>query len=120
MFTVGPSSMSRPSALNSSAVARAARSTSSGFHVAPIAIPLGKLVAAIRTAALGAFVCAEGPVQFRVPSGPSAILIAGIPSRGIAADSIHDCPASSVAFSSSVIRLSRSFTRSSAGSFAFL
>ena len=51
---------------------------------------------------------------------PSAILIAGIPSRTIGADSIQPDPESIVAFSSRVIRLSRSVTRVSTGNAAFL
>jgi hypothetical protein len=66
------------------------------------------------------FVMAELPAHERTPIGPSAILIAGIPSRSIGADSIHPDPESMVAFSSKVMLLSRSETRFSTGRDVFL
>src|SRR5580704_17934246 len=69
---------------------------------------------------LAALVTAELPYHARTPRGPSAILMAGIPSRSIGMDSIQPEPASIDAFSSNVMRPTRSFTRSSTGRVAFL
>src|SRR3569833_2236767 len=110
MLPVGPRIMSRPRALVSCAMAWPSRWTSSGFHVAAIATPEGKDVEVI-FGAEAEFVIAELPIHERTPRGPSAILIARIPRRGIEADSIQPEPASIVAFSSRVLRLSRSATR---------
>ena len=85
-----------------------------------MATPDGKRVESTFSGEPGRPVIAELPAQERTPSGPSAILIAGIPSRGIGVDSIQPEPASIDAFSSSVMRFSRSATRLSAGRRAFL
>ena len=68
----------------------------------------------------GSPVIEELPAHERTPRGPSAILIAGIPKRGIGIDSIHPEPATIDAFSSIVMRLSRSAARFSAERLAFL
>src|SRR5689334_19687127 len=65
-------------------------------------------------------VMADEPVQFRTPIGPSAILIAGIPRRATGLLSIQPLPLSISAFSSGVMRLSRSSTRCSTGALEFL
>src|SRR5579863_7178323 len=69
---------------------------------------------------LAALVTAELPYHARTPRGPSAILMAGMPSRSMGMDSIHPEPASMEAFSSSVMRPSRSVTRCSTGVLGFL
>src|SRR5580704_16525211 len=69
---------------------------------------------------LAALVTAELPYHARTPIGPSAILMAGMPRRSMGIDSIQPEPASMDAFSSSVMRPSRSFTRSSNGVCEFL
>src|SRR3954463_13363261 len=81
--------------------------------------PEGKEVEVI-FGAVAELVIAELPIQERTPIGPSAILIPGIPRRGMEADSIQPEPASMVAFSSSVMRWSRSATRWSTGREEFL
>ena len=87
--------------------------------MAAMATPEGNEVEVI-FGSLAALVIAELPIQERTPMGPSAILMAGMPRRSIGADSIQPEPASMVAFSSSVMRLSRSATRWSTGNDAFL
>ena len=113
MFTVGPRIMSRPSAFTSCAIAWPSRCTRSVSHVAAMATPEGNDVVSTFTGALAALVIAELPAHDRTPMGPSAILIAGIPSRSMGADSIQPDPESMVAFSSRVMRFSRSATRCS-------
>jgi len=81
--------------------------------------PSGKEVASILTEALADDVTAELPIHERTPIGPSAILMAGIPRRGMGVDSIHPEPASMEAFSCGVMRESRSATRCSMGSATF-
>ena len=85
-----------------------------------MATPEGNEVDCTFSGEPGRPVIAELPAQERTPSGPSAILIAGIPRRGIGVDSIQPEPASIDAFSSRVIRFSRSATRLSTGRRAFL
>src|ERR1700679_3040840 len=85
-----------------------------------MAMPEGNAVESTFTGFAAAFVTAELPAHDRTPNGPSAILIAGIPSRSIGMDSIQPDPASIEAFSSSVMRLSRSATRCSTGVAGFL
>jgi hypothetical protein len=65
-------------------------------------------------------VTAEEPVQFLIPIGPSAILIAGIPSLGMGVLSIQPDPLNIAAFSSSVIRPSRSDTLCFTANLGFL
>src|ERR1700677_1450298 len=121
MFTVGPRIMSRPIARTSCPSACPTAWAVAGSQVAATPIPDGNAVLAnfgnLESAAL---VSAEGPNHDRIPAGPSAILIDGIPSRGIATVSIQFAPLSSETFSSTVIRPSRSSTRFSTGCFVAL
>ena len=78
-------------------------------------MPEGNAVVSTFIGLVEELVIAELPIHERTPIGPSAILIAGMPSRSIGADSIQPDPDSIVAFSSSVMRLSRSATRWSSG-----
>src|SRR6202000_2925266 len=55
-----------------------------------------------------------------MPKGPSDILMDGIPNRSLGTLCIQSAPASMAAFSSTVIRLSRSCTRWSTGRLGFL
>src|SRR5579863_9536039 len=115
MLTVGPRIMSRPSAFTSWAMAWPSRWTRAISHVEAIATPEGNEVVSTLTGFVEELVIAELPVQERTPIGPSAILIAGMPRRGMGADSIQPEPESMVAFSSRVMRLRRSCTRWSTG-----
>jgi hypothetical protein len=107
MLMFGPSRTCTPSARASRPIAAAAREMSSGFHVAAIATPVGKAVAA-------------SPRVERTPFGPSAKRIAGMPRRGNAVVEKLSAPATSAAFSFSVRRTSRSVTRCSSAAAEFL
>src|ERR1700723_2438724 len=100
MFTVGPRIMSRPIARTSCPKACPTACAIAGSHVAAIAIPEGKAVLVILgNFEFAALVSAEGPYQARIPAGPSAILIDGIPNRGIATVCIQLAPFNSETFS---------------------
>src|ERR1700677_1668573 len=107
MLTVGPRIILRPIAFISSPIAWPTLRAIAGSQVAATAIPAGKAVLLKRWAG-DALVIAELPRQDLIPIGPSAILIGGIPSRGMAALSIHPAPLNMLALSSSVMRLRRS------------
>ena len=120
MFTVGPSSMSRPSAADSwpsACPSRFARSTS---QAAASAAPDGNAVATTVGSAADSSVLSSRECQLRTPSGPSLILMAGIPRRSLGTVSIQLRPDSMAAFSSALMRPSRSWTRCSTGTDGFL
>src|ERR1700733_4136041 len=85
-----------------------------------MATPAGKAVVAIFVLEVGALVSAEGPAQERMPNGPSAIFMDGIPSRSLGTLCIQSAPLSMATFSSSVMRPSRSSTRCSTARLGFL
>src|ERR1700733_8809456 len=101
MFTVGPRIMSRPIARPSCPSACPTAWAVSGSQVAATAIPDGNAVLVIfGNLESAALVSAEGPYHARTPAGPSAILIDGIPSGGMATVSIQFAPLNNETFSS--------------------
>ena len=120
MFTVGPRIMSRPRAFISSPIACPSLWSKAMSQVAAIATPAGKAVVVVFIFEPGALVSEEGPAQDLMPIGPSAIFIAGMPSRSFGTLSIQLAPLNMATFSSNVMRLSRSRTRSSTAKRGFL
>src|SRR5690348_128342 len=75
----------------------------------------GKDVVNTCVLAPGALVCEEGPAQDLIPTGPSDILIEGMPSRLLETVCIQSAPLNMATFSSNVMRAKRSWTRWSTG-----
>ena len=110
MFTPGPSTMSTPSAIASRPIARPISRSRPRSQVAALHEAVGKQVAALAANAMDSVRWVR-----RTPWGPSAMRIAGSPSRGSAGVVHAESPVSRAAFSSSVIA-----ARTLAGSFRAL
>ena len=98
MFTPGPSTMSTPSAIASRPSARPISRSSPRSQVAALQEAVGKQVAALAPNAMDSVRWVR-----RTPWGPSAMRIAGMPSRGSAGVVHAESPVNSDAFSSSVM-----------------
>jgi hypothetical protein len=112
--------MSRPTDLTSWPMTRPSSRASVGSHEAATSMPAGNAVLLKVWTWPSTLVTADEPVQRRMPMGPSAILICGMPRRGTPVLSIQPEPASMATFSSSVMRDNASATLCATGRLAFL